>query len=87
MTLRRQRGPLAVEVGRTLAQNALWFGLFACARGLTGLLTPSGPSTVDAGPLLAPFGLTASAVALLAGPVVAGLGALALIRLAQRGKP
>lgn len=84
---RRQRGPLSREVGRTLAQNAIWFGLFACARGLTGLLNPISPGTVDAGPLLAPFGPTASAVALLAGPLLAGLGALVMIQLAQRGKP
>lgn len=84
---RRKRGPLSREVGRTLAQNAIWFGLFACARGLTGLLDPRTSATVDAGPLLAPFGPTASAVALLAGPLLAGLGVLVMIQLAQRGKP
>lgn len=87
MTRRRQRGPLSREVGRTLAQNALWFGLFACARGIPGLLNPSSAGTVDAGPLLAPFGPTASAVAVLAGPLLAGLGALTMIHLSQKGKP
>lgn len=84
---RRARGPLLREVGRTLAQNAIWFGLFACFRGIPGLLNPSSSATVDAGPLLAPFGPTASAIALLAGPLLAGLGGLVMLNLKQRGKP
>lgn len=84
---RRQRGPLASEVGRTVAQNAIWFGLFACFRAIPGLLNPSSSATVDAGPLLAPFGPTASAVAIIAGPLLAGLGGLTMIHLSQKGKP